>query len=140
MKTDIEIQKWLYHKITGSDLQQTVTGVLCDRGRPNGSEMEDIVITILANEGCGQVQTAYVNVNIYVRDLWNEERNAWERDTIRVSHLCVLSEFLYKLYGDGFRVSDKDSSQRVIPAGVKFQDGHTEHIINNKLFIKICND
>lgn len=140
MKSDIDIEKWLYHKIVGTDLQQSVTGVLSDRGRPNGSEAEDIVIAVLANEGAGQVQTAYVNVNVYIKDLWNEERSAWERDTIRVSELCGLSKFLYHLFGDGFRVSGKDSSQRVIPAGVTFQDGHTEHIINNKLFISICND
>lgn len=140
MKTDIDIQKWLYHKIKGTELSQSVTGVLSDRGRPSGSEMEDIVISVLANEGAGQIQTAYVNVNIYVKDQWNEGRNAWERDTIRVSELCKLSGFLYHLYGDSFRVSDKDSSQRVIPAGVRLQDGHTEHIINNKLFISTCND
>lgn len=140
MKSDIDIQKWLYRKIKDTDLHDSVTGVLSDRGRPNGSEAEDIVISVLANEGAGQVQTAYVNINIYVSDLWNEERGAWERDTVRVNELCVLSKFLYNLYGDEFRVSAKDSSSKILPSGATFQDGHTEHIINNKLFIQICND
>ena len=140
MKSDIDILKWLYHKIKGTELHKAVTGVLSDRGRPNGSESEDIVIAVLANEGAGQIQTAYANVNVYVKDQWNDERNAWERDTARVSELCRLSEFLFNLFGDCFRVSGKDSSQRVIPAGVTFQDGHTEHIINNKLFISISNE
>lgn len=140
MKTDIDIQKWLFHKIKGTELEEFVSGILSDRGRPNGSEAEDIVIAVLTSNGSGQIQTAYVNVNIYVSDLWNAERGAWERDTIRVGELCHLSKFLYNLHGDGIRVSDRDSSQRVIPAGVTFQDGHTEHIINNRLFIQICND
>lgn len=140
MKSDIEIQKWLYGHIKGSSLANAVTGRLSDRGRPEGSQSEDIVIAVLANEGAGQMQTAFVNVNVYAKDLWNEEREAWERDTIRVAELCDLSKFLYNLYGGSFRVSGKDSSQRVIPAGAAFQDGHTEHIINNRLFIKICND
>lgn len=140
MKTDVDIQKWLYHRIKDSELHTSVSGVLSDRGRWNRSEAEDIVISVLANNSAGQVQTAYANVNIYVKDLWNTERGAWERDTIRVAELCELSKFLYIMFGDGIRVSDMDSSQRVIPAGVTFQDGHTEHIINNKLFIQICND
>lgn len=140
MKSDIDIQKWLYHKIKGTELHDSATGILSDRGRPNGSEDEDIVIAVLANEGAGQVQTAYVNVNIYVSDIWNAVIGAWERDTVRISELCGLSRFLYNLYGDEFRVSAKDSSSKILPTGATFQDGHTEHVINNKLFIQICND
>lgn len=140
MKSDIEIQKWLYHQIKGTELYDSVSGVLSDRGRPPGSELEDIVISVLANNGTGQIQTAYANVNIYVKDLWNKERSAWECDTIRVAELCALSKFLFTLFENAFYVSGKDSSQKVMPAGVSFQDGHTEHLINNKLFIKICND
>lgn len=140
MKTDIEIQKWFYHKIKGTELEESVSGVLSDRSRPNGSEAEDIIIAVLTSNGSGQIQTAYVNVNIYVKDQWNEERSAWERDTIRVAELCDLSKFLYNLFGNGIRVSDKDSTQRVLPTGTVFQDGHTEHFINNRLFIQICND
>lgn len=140
MKTDIDIQKWLYRRIKDSELHQCASGALTDRQRPNGSELEDIVISILANESAGLIQTAFANVNIYVKDQWNAERNAWERDTLRVGELCLQSKFLYHLFGDGIRVSDKNSSQRVIPAGIVFQDGHTEHIINNKLFISINNE
>ena len=75
MKSDIEIQKFVYHKIKGTDLERNVTGKLSDRGRPNKSDKEDIVISILANEGCGQIQRAYVNVNVYVSDQWNSEQN-----------------------------------------------------------------
>lgn len=140
MKTDIDIQKWFYHKIKGSELDIATTGSLSDRGRPGGSSDEDVVIAVLANNNAGQVQTAYVNINVYVSDIYNDYRKSWERDTIRVSNLCNLCKFLFYLSDNEYYISAKDSTQRVIPAGIAFQDGHTEHLINNKLFIKICND
>lgn len=140
MKSDIEIAKWVYRCIKGSELEASVSGKLSDRGRPAKSTLEDIIVSVLASEGSGDRQTAFVNVNVYVSDLWNSETKAWERDTIRVSELCNLSKFLFTLYGGDFRVSPKDSSQRVLPTGVTFEDGHTEQLINNKLFIKISND
>ena len=45
MKSDIEIAKFVYHKIKGTDLERNVTGKLSDRGRPNKSDKEDIVIS-----------------------------------------------------------------------------------------------
>lgn len=62
MKSDIEIAKFVYHKIKGTELECNVSGKLSDRGRPNKSDKEDIVISVLANEGCGQIQRAYVNI------------------------------------------------------------------------------
>ena len=140
MKSDIEIAKWVYRNIKGSELATAVTGKLSDRGRPAGSTLEDIVVSVLANDGSGDSQTAFVNVNVYVSDLWNSNTKAWERDTIRVGELCELSKSLFTLFGGDFRVVPKQSSQRVLPTGVTFEDGHTEHFINNKLFIKISND
>ena len=69
MKSDIEIAKFVYHNITGTELERNVSGKLSDRGRPNKSDKEDIVISVLANEGCGQIQRAYVKVKIYFKDI-----------------------------------------------------------------------
>lgn len=140
MKSDIEIAKFVYRRIKGSDLERNVTGKMSDRGRPNGSDKEDIVISILANEGCGQIQRAYVNVNVYIKDQWNAETKAWEKDTIRVGELCELCKFLSDLYGDGIHTDPNKCSQKTDSTGVTFEDGHTEHFINNKLYIEICNE
>lgn len=140
MKSDIEIAKWVYQRIKGSDLAASVTGKLSDRGRPAGSALEDIIVSVLANDGSGDAQTAFVNVNVYVSDIFNKTTKAWERDTIRVAELCELSKFLFTLFGGDFRVVPKNSSQRVLPTGATFEDGHTEHFINNKLYIRISND
>lgn len=140
MKSDIEISKWVRSNVEDSELMEVVSGKLSDRGRPNGSTREDVVISVLANEGCGSIQSAFVNVNIYVTDIWNDITKTWESDTIRLSKLCEAAKCLFGLHSNGFRVSYTDSSQRVLSTGVTFEDGHTEHFINNKLFIKISND
>lgn len=140
MKSDVEIAKFVYHWIKGTDLERDVTGRLSDRGRPAGSDREDIVISVLANEGCGQIQRAYVNVNVHVRDQWNAEAKAWEKDTVRVGELCGLCKSLFTLCGNGIHAVPSECGQRTYPTGVSFEDGHTEHLINNKLYIEICNE
>jgi hypothetical protein len=62
MRSDIEIQKFVRSKLIYTELAQTVTGKVCDRERPANSSKEDIVISVLANENAGQIQTAFVNV------------------------------------------------------------------------------
>lgn len=140
MKSDIEIAKFVYHKIKGTELERSVTGKLSDRGRPNKSDKEDIVISVLSSYGCGQIQQAYVNVNVYVRDKWNAEAKAWEKNTERVRELCNLSKFLFSIRGGDFHTVPSECSQKVNPTGVSFEDGHTEHFINNKLYIEINNE
>lgn len=140
MKSDIEIQKFVYHKIKGTNLEQNVSGKLSDRGRPYKSDKEDIVISVLANEGCGQIQRAYVNVNVYVSDQWNEETKAWEKNTVRIGEICNLSKFLFSIFDIGIHVVPTECNQKVYSTGVSFEDGHTEHFVNNKMYIEICNE
>ena len=140
MKSDIEIAKFVRSKIKGSELEKVVSGKLSDRGRPNGSDGEDIVIAIISNEGAGQIQQAYVNVNVYVKDLWNAETKAWEQDTVRVGLLCDLSKFLFCIRGDGCIAVPYNCNQKVFPTNAVFEDGHTEHFINNKIYLEINNE
>ena len=140
MKSDIEIKKFVRGKIKGSDLERAVTGKLSDKGRPNGSEKEDIVISVLSNEGAGQIQQAFVNVNIYVKDQWNAETKAWEEHTKRTGKLCELSKFLFSIRGGDYHTVPSECGQKVNPTNVAFEDGHTEHFINNKLYIEINNE
>ena len=124
MKSDIEIAKFVYHKIKGSSLESDITGKLSDRGRPNKSHKEDIVISVLANEGCGQIQRAYVNVNIYVQDQWNSGTKTWEKDTVRIGELCDLCKFLFYIRKEEFHTVPSECSQKVMSTGVSFEDGH----------------
>lgn len=140
MKSDIEIAKFVRSKIVGSELYKAVTGKLSDRGRPKGSEKEDIVISVLSNEGAGQTQQTFVNVNVYISDQYNSSTKAWEAHTTRIGELCNLCKFLFSIRGGDYHAVAKESFQKVLSSGVSFEDGHTEHFINNKIYIKINNE
>lgn len=131
IKTDIEIKDDVYDYISRSKLKQIVSGKLSKTKRPANSNKEDIVISILDN-GSGQYQEAFVNVNIYVKDLSRD--NQPEEYSKRLRELCrVADEVLSVFHGETFRCTlDK---QRVIEV-----NGKDEHVINNKLFYQQINE
>lgn len=124
MKSDIEIKDDIYQIIKGSTLEKAVTGKLKKTRRPANSNKEDIVISILEN-GSGQVQEAFVNVNIYVSD--DVRDGQAEENSSRLRQLCKLAtELLEVQRGEDYRFTlDK---QRVMEV-----NGKNEHFINNKL-------
>lgn len=131
MKTDVDIKDDIYKYLKSTTLVSEVSGKLSKTKRPEGSILEDVVISILANEN-GQVQEAYVNVNIYVSDLFRD--NQYEENTSRLRKLCTLSESLLKVVrGNDYRVTL--DSQRVLEV-----NGKNEHCINNKLLYQQYND
>lgn len=141
MKSDIEIQKFVRSKVINMALASSVSGKVCDRERPANSGKEDIVISVLANDGAGQMQTAFVNVNIYVSDIFNKVSKDWERDTRRCDTLCTLAKSLYSMHeGDFLVVPGQSTPPRVLSTGVEFEDGHTEHCISCRLYVKINNE
>lgn len=131
MKSDIDIKDDIYMFIKGSPLENAVNGKLSKTIRPAGSSNEDIVISMLSNQNA-QIQEAFVNVNIYVRDLVRD--NQTEEDTIRLRELCNLAKSLLEVgRGNDFRfILD---SQRVLEV-----EGKSEHFINNKLLYRQCNE
>ena len=131
MKSDIDIKDDIYMFIKGSPLENAVNGKLSKTIRPAGSSNEDIVISMLSNQNA-QIQEAFVNVNIYVRDLVRDSQT--EEDTIRLRELCNLAKSLLEVgRGNDFRfILD---SQRVLEV-----EGKSEHFINNKLLYRQCNE
>lgn len=131
MKSDIEIKDDVYRVIKGSDLEKAITGKLSKTKRPAGSDKEDIVISMLDN-GKGQIQEAFVNVNIYVPD--DLRSGQAEENSARLRQLCKLAaELLEVQRGEDYRFTlDK---QRVMEV-----NGKNEHFINNKLLFKQVNE
>ena len=131
MKSDIEIKDDIYQIIKGSALEKAVTGKLKKTRRPANSNKEDIVIPILEN-GSGQVQEAFVNVNIYVSD--DVRDGQAEENSSRLRQLCKLAtELLEVQRREDYRFTlDK---QRVMEV-----NGKNEHFINNKLLYKQVNE
>ena len=131
--SDIDIKDAIYNIIKGAALEKTVTGKLSKTKRPANSDKEDIVISMLDN-GSGQRQEAFVNVNIYVPD--NIRDGQLEENTIRLRELCkISSDLLFRCRGEGFRIDSTGSKQRILEV-----NGKDEHFINNKLLIQISNE
>lgn len=131
MKSDIDIKDDIYEFIKGSTLEYNVSGKLSKTKRPHGSNNEDIVISVLANQN-GDIQEAFVNVNIYVKDL--NRNNQSEENTPRLRVLCNLAKELLDVgRGNDYRFTL--DSQRVFEV-----EGKKEHFINNRLLYRQCNE
>lgn len=135
MKSDIEIKDDVYAVLKDSDLMAELKGVLTKTVRPLNSTKEDAVISVLANSN-GQIQTAFVNVNIYVADkLRKQGSQQWyEEDSVRLRTIGNLAKELFEsVVAEDFML--KLDEQRVMAAG-----NGTEHVINNKLRYKTINN
>jgi hypothetical protein len=132
MKSDIDIKSDMFHYINGSALHKAVTGVLRKTGkRPHNSRKEDIIISILANVN-GQIQTATVNVNIYVAA--NIVDGQAEEQTKRLKVLCDLASSLFDAFGGS------DFRARLLEQRVFEVEGADEYVINNKIEYKQNNE
>lgn len=131
MKSDIDIKDDIYNHIKGSELEKAVSGVLRKTVRPVNSNKEDIVISVLANTN-GQIQQSFVNVNIYVPDVYRDKQS--EENTVRCRELCKLASELLEV-GRGAHYRFVLEEQRVMKV-----NGKDEHFINNKLLYKQSNE
>lgn len=130
MKSDGAIKTDVYRYIKASGFMNNVNGKLSKTLRPHNSREEDVVISILANEGT-QLQTAIINVNIYIQD--NDVDGQFEENCIRVEEICKLSWSLLET----FRTSEYAAhaiEQRV------YATSTGEHVINNQIEYKLIND
>jgi len=132
MKSDIEIKMDVFDHIKGSELASEVTGVVRHTGkRPKGSKKEDIMISMLANQN-GQIQTASVNVNIYVAA--NIVDGQAEEQTLRLKTLCNLASTLFEVFrGNDFRATLLEQRVLEVPEA-------DEYVINNKIEYKQVNE
>lgn len=130
MKSDGAIKTDVYRYINESGFMNNVNGKLSKTMRPHNSHKEDVVISILANEGT-QLQTAIINVNIYIQD--QDVDGQFEENTIRVDEICKLAWNLLET----FRTSEYAAhaiEQRV------YATRTGEHVINNQVEYKLIND
>lgn len=130
--TDIDIKDELWSWIASSPLAEAVTGKVYKDQRPLNSEVEDIVIAVIARDADSQMQRATANVNIYVAD----RRRGQEaiEDTQKLRGLCrsAASELAYKHSGDAIYELDSQEVMKVV--------GADWHVINNRLRIRYNNE
>lgn len=128
----MEIKDDIYHLLKDSDLIKNVSGKLSKTLRPDGSDKEDVVISVLGENPDVQVQELYLNVNVYVADV--KRGNQYEENTIRLKELMTLSKNAFDLArGKGYRITVADQRSYEVP-------GKNEHFINNKILYHYCNE
>lgn len=130
MKSDGAIKTDVYRYISKSGFMKDVNGKLSKTKRPHNSHAEDVVISILANEGT-QLQTAVLNVNIYIQDF--DVDGQFEENTTRIDEVCEKAwKLLETFHSDGY--SAHAIEQRV------YSTDSGEHVINNQVEYKLLND
>lgn len=133
MKTPDEITTDIYRYIKQSTLASVVTGkIINGKDRTPNSTKEDVTVKVLANN-LGQVQGAYINVNIYVPDTLR--KGQYEKDDVRTPLLerTAMNVFQNPFHLDGARVVIDTQMTNPSPDG-------KEHIITNKLKYHIVNE
>lgn len=132
MRNEFKIKTDIYHILKTTDLIKRISGKLSKTLRPDGSDKEDVVISVLSDPSATQIEEVFVNVNIYVPDV--KRGNQYEENTIRLEQLCELSfDALRSVIGDGFKLSLATQKTFEVP-------GKNEHFINNKVLYQICNE
>lgn len=145
MKSDIDIVDDVYNYLRdNADFWSEMSAYgfastsLVKETRQGG--VENIVISVLANGGnLDDIQEAFVNVNVFVKDLKNVEstEGAGEVTTYyenrnRIRPICQIMDKYLSMYGETFLV-DLDE-QRVLAD----EATHT-HFVNNKVLYKQIN-
>lgn len=129
--TDIEIKDLIYKLIKASDIPKKVTGKVYKVPRPVNSQLEDVVISVVARSA-SEIQSFSVNVNLYVPDIKREDD--YIENTVRLRELGRLCfDFFETIVKDNYILNmDEQECQKV--NDVNF------HCISNQLKLRIINE
>ena len=131
MLTNVELRDVVVAALEASPLAEEITGVIRKTSRPLNSDKEDIVVNVSATD-IAQIQSAVLNVNIYVPDVIRDGQA--EEDTARTRVLSALAAELFEVYHEpGLRIVME--SQSILEV-----EGKSEHFINNKIRLYYCNE
>lgn len=129
MKSSIEIEDDVFKVLDKSSLAKSVTGkIYKSRTRPSDSVKEDITIKTLANSIDEDVQSAFVNVNIYVAD--KPQGKSYEVDNVRLRTLARLAIDVLHRGGKSFDFRTTVDDQNVFEVSGSV---NPEHYINIKV-------
>ena len=132
IRTDIDIKDWVCDHVKDSALVAMLSGGVYKDQRPLNSADEDLTIAVLTRDAGSQIQTAIVNVNIYIPDI-NRGREYIE-NTIRLREVSAAAASLLEYWQDGEIIS-KLQQQEIFKA-----NGVAYHVINNRLRITFNNE
>lgn len=131
MKTEAEILDDISRYIASTNLKEQITGDVYTDKRPTNSVKEDIFVHVLATLPA-QIQTALINVRIYVPNLQRQTDSV--RDKRRIRELSRLAtDILSSHIQDGWYIVMEEQS-------VEESVDNRQHIIINRLHYKYCNN
>lgn len=131
MITSEQIVQVFYDRLVSSDLASEVTGGVYKAARPAGSLLEDVCISVRANQNA-QRQEAVVYVNTYVQDVRHDGYS--ERATARVKALeALIVSALESGWGDGYRF-EIDTME------IQASEDTDEHIIVTRILFQFINE
>ena len=130
MKTEAEILDDISRYIA-STMKEQITGDVYTDKRPTNSVKEDIFVHVLATLPA-QIQTALINVRIYVPNLQRQTDSVRNKKRIReLSRLAmnVLSSHIQ----DGWHIVMEEQS-------VEESIDNRQHVIINRIYYRYCNN
>lgn len=130
MKTEAEILDDISRYIA-STMKVQITGDVYTDKRPTNSAKEDIFIHVLATSPA-QIQTALINVRIYVPNLQRQTDSVRNKKRVReLSRLAmhVLSSHIQ----DGWYIVMEEQS-------VEESVDNRQHVIINRIYYRYCNN
>lgn len=130
MKTEAEILDDISRYIA-STMKEQITGDVYTDKRPTNSAKEDIFIHVLATSPA-QIQTALINVRIYVPNLQRQTDSVRNKKRVReLSRLAmhVLSSHIQ----DGWYIVMEEQS-------VEESVDNRQHVIINRIYYRYCNN
>lgn len=130
IRTDEQITHDVWSAIKGTALERSITGQVKKDLRPANSQKEDVVVKVLSSTA-NQEQRAFVNVNIYVADIFGAGQ--YEKNRDRCSELGSIAAEMLKSKNSGAFRWDLDS-MHTVP-----QPETNEHIVNLKIIYRYLN-
>lgn len=130
MKTEAEILDDISRYIA-STMKEQITGDVYTDKRPTNSAKEDIFVHVLATSPA-QIQTALINVRIYVPNLQRQTDSVRNKKRVReLSRLAmhVLSSHIQ----DGWYIVMEEQS-------VEESVDNRQHVIINRIYYRYCNN
>ncbi len=131
MKTDVEIRQDVFAYVKASAIKNAITGEVRIIPRSAKSKVEDCIISVQDNDN-GQIQDAFVNVNVYVPNMTSggeSVENLPRTKTLAEICSCVLKDVYLGTYRFFL------AKQRILPV-----QGKDECVINNRLRYKFNNE
>ena len=130
MKTEAEILDDISRYIT-STMKEQITGDVYTDKRPTNSAKEDIFVHVLATLPA-QIQTALINVRIYVPNLQRQTDSV--RDKKRIRELSKLDmDILSSHIQDGWYIVMEEQS-------VEESIDNRQHVIINRIYYRYYNN